>query len=153
MVARTSCFVFRKGTLMRKEFFEAARRCAEQSDYNGASSAKIGAVAVFRRTIIARGHNQNKTHPLQQRYNIYRYDVNGDHYYPSKMHAEIELISKIRYLDINFSEVEIYVYRETKDGRKALARPCKACTQALKDLGIKKIYYTTNDGFCEEQYR
>ena len=64
---------------MRKEFFEAARRCAEQSDYNGASSAKIGAVAVFRRTIIARGHNQNKTHPLQQRYNIYRYDVNGDH--------------------------------------------------------------------------
>lgn len=137
---------------MRKEFFEAARRCAEQSDYNGASSAKIGAVAVFRRTIIARGHNQNKTHPLQQRYNIYRYDVNGDHYYPSKMHAEIELISKIRYLDINFSEVEIYVYRETKGGRKALARPCAACTKALRDLGIKKVFYTTNDGYCEERF-
>lgn len=137
---------------MRQEFFEAARKCAEQSDYNGASSAKIGAVAVFRRTIIARGHNQNKTHPLQQRYNIYRYDVNGDHYYPSKMHAEIELISKIRYLDINFSEVEIYVYRETKGGRKALARPCAACTKALRDLGIKKVCYTTNDGYCEERY-
>lgn len=68
------------------------------------------------------------------------------------MHAEIELISKIRYLDINFSEVEIYVYRETKDGRKALARPCKACTQALRDLGIKKVCYTTDDGYCEERF-
>ena len=101
---------------MKTEFFKAAKKCAEQSNYNGASSAKIGAVAVFRRTIIAQGRNQDKTHPLQQRYNIYRYNVNGNHYYPSKMHAEMELISKIRYLDINFSEVEIYVYRETKDG-------------------------------------
>lgn len=137
---------------MRKEFFEAAKRCAAQSDYYGASSAKVGAVAIFRRTIIARGHNQNKTHPLQHRYNVYRYDTNGPHYYPSKMHAEIELISKIRYLDINFNEVEVYVYRETKAGRKALARPCAACTKALKDLGIKKVFYTTDDGFCEERY-
>lgn len=137
---------------MRKEFFYAAKRCAEQSDYVGASDVKIGAVAVFRRTIIARGHNQNKTHPLQERYNIYRYNTHSNHYYPSKMHAEIELISKIRYLDINFSEVEIYVYRETKDGKKAMARPCSACTKALKDLGIKKVFYTTNDGYCEERY-
>ena len=137
---------------MKAEFFKAAKRCAGQSSYNGASSAKIGAVAVFRRMIIAQGRNQDKTHPLQQRYNIYRYNVNGDHYYPSKMHAEMELISKIRYLDINFSEVEIYVYRETKDGRKAMARPCAACTKALRDLGIKKVFYTTNDGYCEERY-
>ena len=137
---------------MKAEFFKAAKKCAEQSSYKGASSAKIGAVAVFRRTIIAQGHNQDKTHPLQQRYNIYRYDVNGNHYYPSKMHAEMELISKIRYLDINFAEVEIYVYRETKSGKRAMARPCAACTKALKDLGIKKICYTTDDGFCEEKF-
>ena len=137
---------------MKTEFFKAAKKCSEQSNYNGASNVKIGAVAVFRRAIIAQGYNQNKTHPLQQRYNIYRYNVNGNHYYPSKMHAEMELISKIRYLDINFSEVEIYVYRETKDGRKALAKPCLACTKALKDLGIKKVFYTTNDGYCEERF-
>lgn len=137
---------------MKADFFKAAKKCAEQSNYKGASSAKIGAVAVFRRTIIAQGHNQDKTHPLQQRYNIYRYDVNGNHYYPSKIHAEMELISKIRYLDINFAEVEIYVYRETKSGRRAMARPCAACTKALKDLGIKKICYTTDDGYCEEKF-
>ena len=137
---------------MRVEFFKVAKKCAETSNYNGASSARIGAVAVFRRSVIAQGRNQDKTHPLQQQYNIYRYNVNGNHYYPSKMHAEMEIISKIRYLDINFNEVEIYVYRETKDGRKALARPCAACTKALRDLGIKKVYYTTNDGYCEERY-
>lgn len=137
---------------MKIEFFKAAKKCSEQSNYNGASNVKIGAVAVFRRAIIAQGYNQNKTHPLQQRYNIYRYNVNGNHYCPSKIHAEMELISKIRYLDINFSEVEIYVYRETKDGRKALAKPCLACTKALKDLGIKKVFYTTNDGYCEERF-
>ena len=137
---------------MKQCFFNAAKRCAEQSDYKGASSAKIGAVAVFRRTIIAQGCNQDKTHPLQQQYNIYRYNVNGNHYYPSKIHAEMEIISKIRYLDINFSEVEIYVYRETKNGRRAMARPCAACTKALKDLGIKKVCYTTDDGYCEERF-
>ena len=137
---------------MKQCFFNAAKKCAEQSDYNGASSAKIGAVAVFRRTIIAQGRNQDKTHPLQQQYNIYRYNVNGNHYYPSKIHAEMEIISKIRYLDINFSEVEIYVYRETKSGKRAMVRPCAACTKALKDLGIKKVFYTTNDGYCEERY-
>lgn len=137
---------------MKTEFFKAAKKCAEQSNYRGASNAKIGAVAVFRRTIIAQGHNQDKTHPLQQRYNIYRYDVNGNHYYPSKMHAEIELISKIRYLDINFSEVEIYVYRETKDGKKALAKPCLACETALRELGIRRVYYTGNNSYISEVY-
>lgn len=137
---------------MRAEFFKAAKKCAEQSSYNGASSAKIGAVAVFRRTIIAQGRNQDKTHPLQQRYNIYRYNVNGDHYYPSKMHAEMELISKIRYLDVNFSEVEIYVYRETKSGQKALAKPCLACETALRELGIRRVYYTGNNSYISEVY-
>ena len=137
---------------MKTEFFKAAKKCAEQSNYNGASSAKIGAVAVFRHTIIAQGRNQDKTHPLQQRYNIYRYNVNGNHYYPSKMHAEMELISKIRYLDVNISEVEIYVYRETKSGQKALAKPCLACETALRELGIRRVYYTGNNSYISEIY-
>ena len=65
---------------------------------------------------------------------------------------KLSMSVKIRYLDINFSEIEIYVYRETKGGRKALAKPCAACTKALRDLGIKKVCYTTNDGYCEERY-
>lgn len=32
-----------------------------------------------------------------------------------------------------------------------LARPCPACMAMIKNLGIKKIYYTTDDGFAFEQ--
>lgn len=31
-----------------------------------------------------------------------------------------------------------------------MSRPCPNCMAAIKDLGIKHIYYTTNDGFVYE---
>lgn len=62
----------------------------------------------------------------------------------------MSVLAKIRSLDINFSEVEIYVYRELKSGKRAKARPCAACMRALKDLGLRKIFYTTDDGYCKE---
>ena len=32
-----------------------------------------------------------------------------------------------------------------------MARPCNACLAAIKDLGIRNIYYTTDDGFVHEK--
>lgn len=61
------------------------------------------------------------------------------------------VLAKIRNLDVNFNEVEIYVYRELKSGERAMARPCAACLAALMDLGIRKICYTTENGYCEER--
>ena len=31
-----------------------------------------------------------------------------------------------------------------------MSRPCPSCMAAIKDMGIKHIYYTTNDGFVYE---
>ena len=31
-----------------------------------------------------------------------------------------------------------------------MARPCPACMAAIKDFGIKNIYYTTDDGMAYE---
>ena len=31
-----------------------------------------------------------------------------------------------------------------------MARPCPACMQAIKDMGIKHIAYTTDDGSANE---
>ena len=39
-----------------------------------------------------------------------------------------------------------------QDGTTALARPCKACAQAIREMGIKKICYSTENGYCEERY-
>ena len=35
-----------------------------------------------------------------------------------------------------------------------MARPCPSCMAAIRDLGIRDIYYTTNDGYvCERLER
>jgi deoxycytidylate deaminase len=54
-------------------------------------------------------------------------------------------------LDIDFSKVELYVYRELRNGKMAMSRPCEACMAVIKKMGIKKIHYTTPDGFATEK--
>lgn len=67
-----------------------------------------------------------------------------------KLHAEIRCINKIKNLDINFSKVRLYVYRIRRDRPFGLARPCTSCMAAIRDLGIRDIYYTTNEGYSYE---
>ena len=68
-----------------------------------------------------------------------------------KLHAEINCINSIRHLNINFSKVKLYIYRIRNDQPFGLSRPCLSCMAAIKDLGIKDIYYTTNDGYVHER--
>lgn len=68
-----------------------------------------------------------------------------------RIHAEINCITGIRKLDVNFGKVKLYVYRERSLGGKGLSRPCAACMAAIKDLGIRDVYYTTDDGFVYER--
>ena len=135
---------------LKKRFFEEAKKESHLSDYEG---QHLGAVAVYAdKFILARGHNEDRTHTSQQRFNVYRVkDKSNILDKPAKLHAEISIYNKIKYLDIDFSRITVYVYRETKKGRLALARCCPACMEALKSLGIKKICYTTDEGYAEER--
>lgn len=38
------------------------------------------------------------------------------------------------------------VVRITKDGFLANSKPCKICRELLQDLGVKDVYYSTNEG-------
>lgn len=134
-----------------KHMFNAAREVSYDADYCGSSNVRIGCVVAYKGTILAKGSNSNKTHPTQDRYNIYRYKNVGNGYLPAKVHSEIAALNKIKYLDIDFSQVHVYVYRETKNGKYAMARPCPACRKYIQSLGIKKIHYTTDCGFAHEE--
>lgn len=123
-------------------YFLKARNIADLLDFH---KIHIGCVAVYQGKIIGVGYNTDKTHPLQQYYNQYR--INN---LLPKLHAEISCISSIRHLNINFSKVKLYIYRTRYDQDHGLARPCPSCMAAIKDLGIKHIYYTTNDGYGYE---
>lgn len=128
-------------------YFEKARQAAMISDYY---KAHIGCVAVYQGTVIGIGCNCNKTHPTQKFYNKYR--VPSDSMLP-KLHAEINCINSIKHLNINFSKVRLYIYRIRKDQPFGLSRPCPSCMAAIKDLGIRDIYYTTNDGYVYERIK
>ena len=125
-------------------YFKKASKIAEVSDFD---KINIGCIAVYQGQVIGVGFNTNKTHPIQKKYNRYR---NGEDFIP-KLHAEINCLNSIRHLDINFTKVKLYIYRKRKTAKYGMCRPCPSCMAAIKDLGIKNIYYTTNDGYVYER--
>ena len=127
------------------KYFNKARQVASISDYK---KQHIGCVAVYQGQVIGLGCNCNKTHPAQKFYNKYRNP--SDSLLP-KLHAEISCLNQIKHLNINFTKVKLYIYRIRKDQPFGLSRPCPSCMAAIKDLGIRDIYYTTNDGYSYER--
>ena len=127
------------------KYFAKAKRIAAISDYH---KIHIGCVAVYQGNVIGIACNTNKTHPTQKYYNRFREE--SDVLMP-KLHAEINCINQIKHLDINFSKVKLYIYRIRNDKPYGMSRPCPSCMAAIKDLGIRDIYYTTNDGYVYEK--
>ena len=125
------------------KYFQKAHQIATISDYK---KTHVGCVAVYQGQVIGLGCNCNKTHPVQKKYNRYRKDL-----MLPKLHAEISCLNQIKHLDINFSKVKLYIYRIRKDQPFGMARPCPSCMAAIRDLGIRNIYYTTNAGYAHEK--
>jgi deoxycytidylate deaminase len=57
------------------------------------------------------------------------------------LHAEISVLLKRRHYE-DLTTCSITVYRETNDGRPALAMPCSQCQKILRLFGIKKVYFS-----------
>ena len=127
------------------KYFCKAKRVAAISDF---PRTHIGCIAVYQGNIIGVACNTNKTHPTQKYYNRFREE--SDVLMP-KLHAEINCINQIKHLDINFSKVKLYIYRIRNDKPYGMSRPCPSCMAAIKDLGIRDIYYTTNEGYVYER--
>lgn len=109
---------------------------------------RLGA-AVFDKhgVLIASNVNQNKTHYLQKYYNE-EMPFNRIPY----LHAEIAALLKARWVvgEKGLKNCTVYVARKLNCDGWGLARPCRACRAAMVDMGIKKIVYTTEDGYCIE---
>ena len=132
-------------------YLKLAGDCAKNASYKGPSRVKLGCIAVYHGTILAKGWNSDKTHTDQHKYNYLRFNEK-QRYCPSKIHAEVEVLSRIKYLDIDFSKVTLFIYREFSDGTHALARPCISCENYIKQLQIGKIVYTTENGYAIEKF-
>lgn len=135
-----------------KRMFEQARLEAEKSTFGHFCT---GCVITYKNKIIGRGHNSCKTHPMQQKYNKQYRSFNTDNggFIRHSVHAEISAISSVPYIigtNINWSKVKIFVYRICRGKRLGFgnARPCEACSHAIKDLGIRDVYFTDDAGYA-----
>jgi tRNA(Arg) A34 adenosine deaminase TadA len=95
---------------------------------------------VRRNNIVSVGWNlPNKTHPLAMKY--------GHRY--STIHAELHcLINGPNRLDD--PRLKMVNIRIGRNGKVLLSKPCTACENMLRFVGIKTIFFSNNDGFFEE---
>ena len=105
-----------------------------RKDYPG--NQRMGAFVVYKNTVIAKGMNQEKTHPLQKKFAV-REEAEF-------IHAEVDAISKaIKILNTEqLAKATIYIARMKKDGTQGLAKPCQGCANLIKSLNIKRIVWT-----------
>lgn len=106
---------------------------------------QLGAVITKGTDVLAVGFNQEKSHPLQKKYNRER-GVDSEW---SFLHAEISALSKVKNKKLLHGAV-MYTSRKFKCGSNANARPCAACMKAIHDFGIRQIIYTTDHGVASE---
>lgn len=140
----------RRNTVTKKQIrhFEEAKREALKSDFR----TRIGCIIILGNRVLAKGHNSNKTHPGQEKYNSYRAFTNQPNA-SAKVHAEIAALAKCKNANVDWSKVEIYIWRETKDERWcANSSPCSACRAAIRERGIRKIFYTGDNCLTYEFY-
>lgn len=112
-------------------FLRQATASAKKSEY----LYRLGAVVVKGHNVLSTGYNSVNTHTK----------VNN---FPSSRHAEMDAILKVLKQHNGLQKLagaKLYVTRITKSGTTALAKPCKKCLQLAKSVGIKKIYYTTEN--------
>lgn len=110
------------------------------SDYN---RVHIGACVIKKKKVIGIGCNQNKTHPLQEKYN----SKSLNYIKPkAKLHAELDALLKSGH---DAKGGTLYVFRRGRDNIYRMSKPCPACMEMIKDYGIKRIVYTIENGIKE----
>ena len=143
-----SCSLPRLSEARINHYFNLAHNACFYSD---SPRTRLGAILVYKNKILSIGWNQNKTSPLQKSLNRERgYDVEASNAY-NTLHAEVNCLLKVKDLDIDWGKTSIFVYRIKKNGDSGLARPCKGCQALIKSLGIKNVYYSTDDGWGYER--
>jgi hypothetical protein len=92
---------------------------------------KIAALIFDKRRFISVGYNSFCTHPLQAKFTTHPDRIH--------LHAEIAAIAREK---IDVEGMDMYIARVWKNGKPALAKPCKGCQSALAAFKLKNIYWT-----------
>lgn len=105
------------------------------------SKKRVGAILLNKSKVVVTATNlETKSHPLQAKF-AERVGLHEKIY----LHAEIAALVKCR------EECDtIVVARVNPQNKLRMAKPCPICSLALKESGIGKVHYTTDEGFLYE---
>ena len=123
-----------KPTRRVKRCFDLARNIAFGSEYG---KIRHGAVLVKGGSVINASFNK-------ENFNSFGVRFRGQDCGPATHHAELGCILGLPRSATTGST--LFVCRVNRRGEFRLSRPCYMCHNALKHVGVKKVYYTTNEG-------
>jgi len=123
----------RKLSKTKKRYFDLAKRAAMESTYG---KLRHGAVIVKGGSVVSFGFNKSNHCQFGQRF---RHMGKG----PATQHAEISAILGLPRSATQGADV--YVVRINNDCDWRMSKPCPMCEQALRFVGVKRVFYTTGD--------
>ena len=143
--------------LSEKKIKKYLRSAKKVSLLNDNKKTRVGCVVVYKNKIISVGHNyENKTNPLQKKNNELRGYNPNDSISRNTLHAEIDALLSIEQNIENYNKIHLFIVRSKRDDSNGIARPCPACMCLIKKMGIKNIYYSTENGpgsWCYEKIK
>ena len=117
---------------MKEKFTTAAHAIAMAAPGVGANGKfRLGAILVYKNTVVSVGMNSYKTHPLMATRTSWPF-----------LHAEQHAIIRAG-LD-NCEDLDLYIARVRKNNDLAMSKPCGVCMKLIQDVSIKNVYYSTN---------
>jgi tRNA(Arg) A34 adenosine deaminase TadA len=119
------------------KIFDFAKKMACLSNYG---NFRHGAVVVKHGAIMSAGHNKDRPTTFGSRF---RTKDKGE----ATIHAELSAILNIPRSQTEGSDV--YVVRINREQELRLSKPCEMCQAAMKFVGIKRVFYSTNDNTFE----
>jgi deoxycytidylate deaminase len=126
------------GGLARNKFFKKAIEAINSHPHFNELSSVHASVLIKGGHILAVGINKPKKNGF---INVHKYHTGCN------IHSECDAILKARKKS-NLRGAKIYIARIRKDNNKAgMSKPCLMCCRVIQSYGIKKVYYSTNEGF------
>jgi deoxycytidylate deaminase len=103
---------------------------ADKSDHD---KWRLGSVVWRGGSVLSTGFNRVKNDPFV---------LENEKHFRCTVHAEADAI---RNAGDSFG-AKLFVARVTPGGNLALAKPCSRCMDIIRECGIKKVYYTDENG-------
>ena len=134
-------------TKTQQSFFRAADAVSTLSDHK---QTHLGCILVDKDRIISSGYNSStRCSPLQKQIDVARFGDPDKHKGP--VHAETACLLPLIRQGYDMTRSDLYIVRRHKNGSLALSRPCPGCMSLLRANGVRRVFFSVEDGYSVER--